>query len=223
MAFHAARLHRPLALGVCAALALGFPAAASEAPALAAFASAIANLQDYTVTIRSHEVQGDRVQDRVQQFWFKKPLLAKVEVTGGPGRGGFAVWHGGSTLRGHEGGLFSFVKLTLDIHDARAESLRGDTIDTAYFGQKLDHFQTTKGELSESPGPLIEGMPTEAVTLDVADPAADHAVSREVLYLSNATHLPVKAERFEGPLLVKSETFIDFKANVGLTDADFDF
>jgi hypothetical protein len=118
-------------------MALGFPAAASEAPALTAFAGAVANLQDYTVTIRTHEAQGDRVQDRVQQFWFKKPTLVKVEVTSGPGRGGVAVWNGGSTLHGHQGGLFSFVKLTLDIHDARAESLRGDTIDTAYFGQKL--------------------------------------------------------------------------------------
>jgi hypothetical protein len=116
----------------------------------------------------------------------------------------------------------SFVKLTLDIHDARAESLRGDTIDTAYFGQKLTHFETTKGELSEAPGPVVEGAPTVAITLNVADPSTDHDVSREVLYLSTVTHLPVKAERYEGKALVKREIFRDLKANVGLTDADFE-
>jgi hypothetical protein len=64
-------------------------------------------------------------------------------------------------------------------------------------------------------------VPTEAVTLEVADPSSDHGVSREVLYLSSVSHLPVKADRFEGARLVKTETFIDLKANVGLTDDDF--
>ncbi|HTV74791.1 MAG TPA: hypothetical protein VME66_13930 [Candidatus Acidoferrales bacterium] len=189
---------------------------------MTAFASALDDLQDYTVIIKTHEVQGQRVEDRVQQFWFKKPMLAKVVVTSGPGRGGAAVWHGGPTLRGHQGGLLSFVKMTIDIHDPRAESLRGDTIATAYFGDKLAHFETTAGQLSEAPGPVMDGTPTDAVTLDVADPSADHDVTREVLYISRTTHLPVKADRFEGTALVKSETFSDLKVNVGLTDADFD-
>jgi outer membrane lipoprotein-sorting protein len=222
MGFHAARLRTPFILGLCVAISLGSPAGASEAPALAAFANAVAGLQDYTVTIHTHEVLGRRVQDRIQQFWFKKPTLAKIEVTSGPGRGGLAVWRGGTTLRGHQGGFLSFIKLTLDIHDARAESLRGDTIDTAYFGQWLTHFANTKGDVSQTPGPLVEGVPTDAVTLNVADPSADHNVSREIVYLSTATHLPLKTERFEGDALVKSELFIDLKPNVGLTDADFD-
>jgi outer membrane lipoprotein-sorting protein len=221
MGFHAVRLLKPFTLGACVAIALVSPAGASDVPGLSAFANAVARLQDYTVTIHTHEVEGQRVQDRVQQFWFKKPMLAKIQVTSGPGRGGFAVWHGGSTLRGHQGGFLSFVKLTLDIHDARAESLRGDAIDSVYFGQKLAHFQTTRGELSQVEGPSVDGTPTETITLDVADPSADHDVSREVLYLASATHLPVKTELFEGSALVKSETFTDLKANVGLTDADF--
>jgi outer membrane lipoprotein-sorting protein len=222
MGFHAARLRMPFTLGLCVAVLLNSPAVASDTPALAAFAKAIDSLQDYTVIIETHEVQGQRVEDRVQQFWFKKPMLAKVVVTSGPGRGGAAVWHGGSTLRGHQGGFLSFVKMTIDIHDPRAESLRGDTIATAYFGDKLTHFETTNGQLSEAPGPVIDGAQTDAVTLDVADPSANHDVTREVLYLSRATHLPVKADRFEGKALVKSETFSDLQLNVGLTDADFE-
>jgi hypothetical protein len=149
-------------------------------------------------------------------------MLVKIVVISGPGRGGVAVWHGGATLRGHQGGFFGFVKMTLDIHDARAESLRGDTIASAYFGYHLTHFETTKGALSEAPGPEIDGDTTDAVTLDIADPGADHDVSREVMYLSRTTHMPLEIDRFEGALLVKTDIFSRFEPNIGLTDADFE-
>jgi hypothetical protein len=46
-------------------------------------------------------------------------------------------------------------------------------------------------------------------------------VSREVLYLSTVSNLPVRRERYAGTQLVKSENITDTKTNVGLTSSDF--
>jgi outer membrane lipoprotein-sorting protein len=189
--------------------------------ALSAFGAAVDALRDYTVTIAVHETDGGRTQDRVVRYWYKKPTTAKVEVMSGASRGSAAVWQGGDTVRGHQGGFLSMIKLTVGLHDARATSLRGDTIDSAYFGNVLQSFKTTKGELSEAPGPQIEGASTDMVTLKVADPSTNQHISKDVLYLSEATHLPVKRERFEGDALAKSQFFSNLKLNPGLTDKDF--
>jgi outer membrane lipoprotein-sorting protein len=211
----------PLLAGLCLAFSVAAGGIARADCALSAFGTAVDALRDYTVTIAVHETFGGRRQDRAVRYWYKKPTTAKIEVISGAGRGGVAVWRGGDTVRGHQGGLLSIIKLTVGLHDARATSLRGDTIDSSYFGSILKFFKTTKGELSEAPGPAIEGVPTEAITLIVADPNANEHISKDVAYLSRTTHLPVKRERFEGDALVKSQFFSNLKLNANLTDQDF--
>ncbi len=202
-------------------LSAGSPRAQASDVLLTQFAQAVAGVADYTVSITTHEVKGTDVRDNVYHYWFKKPALAKIETVSGRGRGSAAVWHGGDTVSGHQGGILSIIKLTVGIHDGKAVSLRGDTIDSASFPAQLEHFRTTKGELAEGPGPAIAGAPTETLTLKPADPVANGDVSRDVLFLSNATHLPVRRERYEGDKLVKQEDFTELKLNVGLKDGDF--
>jgi hypothetical protein len=147
--------------------------------------------------------------------------LAKAEIVSGPGSGGVAVWHGGDTVRGHQGGFLRFITLNVNVHDARATSLRGDTIDSASFESQLEHVRATKGKLDEAQGPTIEGGVTDVLTLAAADPAANRNVTREVLYVSRATHLPVKRELFEGNIVVKTQIFSALRINPGLQAKDF--
>lgn len=209
-----------LLLGITLAPAGAVRAETSEA-LVAQFAQAVGALDNYTVSIATHEISGTRVQDRRYNYAFKKPTLAKIETVAGPGRGSAAVWHGGDTVRGHQGGILAGIRLTIGIQDGRAVSLRGDTIDSASFPAQLQHFQAVKGELTQAPAPPIDGVPNEALTLVPADPAANGNVSRDVLFLSTATHLPVRRERFEGDRLVKQEDFTNLKLNPGLKDDDF--
>lgn len=195
--------------------------AASAESALSAFSAAVDLLQDYAATIAVHEVEGRRTQDRVVRYLYKKPTTVKVEVIRGAGRGGVALWRGGDAVRGHQGGFLSMIRLTVGLHDPRAVSLRGDTIDSAYFGSALEHFKTTPGTIEEEPGPEIEGVPTEEIVLKAADPKTNRGVSKDVLYLSRQTHLPVERKRYEGDLLVKSEFFSNVRVNAGLSDKDF--
>jgi outer membrane lipoprotein-sorting protein len=211
------------ALAALTFAAMCSPAAARAGAVIDAARDAFGKLQDYTATITVHETDGKTTQDAGYAYKFMKPDDVRIDVLSGPKKGSGVVWLGGDTVKGHMGGFLSGIKRELPVHDPQTTSLRGDTIDTGTFGAMLDDFTRIKGTVSEGSGPLVNGEPTDTVTLIVADPTTDHGTTREVLYLSKLTHLPVKRERFAGDDLVKSEIITDTKVNVGLTTADFPF
>jgi len=213
-----------LAAVITASLVVAFDApagAVSGAGALNQATAAFAKVDDYRMTIAVHETAGERTEDRTYSVLFKKPSLERIDIVAGPGKGGGIVWLGGDKVKGHRGGLLSGIHLTFDLHNSQVSTLRGDAVDTATIPAMLGDFTSVKGTVSEAPGPQIDGADSVAVTLDVGDPAVDNGVTREVLYLSDATHLPVRRERFAGTQLVKSENVTDVKTNVGLTSSDF--
>ncbi|MGA3036509.1 MAG: hypothetical protein ABSE64_03400 [Vulcanimicrobiaceae bacterium] len=191
------------------------------ASALGDFSEAWTKVNDYTCQITTHETIGTDVQDRVYDFAFKKPHSAKIDITGGAGKGGGSIWTGGDTVRGHMGGLLHGFSQTVPRTDPRATSLRGDTIDSASFGSILAVYQSGKGVLSESTIDTISGSPVDTITLLIANPSANKDVSKDVLFISRVSHLPVRRERYEGTILVKREDFVNVKLNPGLKDTDF--
>lgn len=215
---------RRLLLFVAALLLIGLgrPASAgSEPSAISAADDAFAKIDDYHMTIAVHETDGTKTEDRIYDVLFKKPSMEKVEVTAGPQQGSGVVWLGGDRVKGHRGGMMSGLRKEFDIHNYQVSTLRGDGVDSATIPSMLGDFSRIKGTVSQAPGPLIDGAPTEALTLDVADPPTNSGISRIVLYLSEASHLPVRRERFAGSDLVKTETVTDMKTDVGLTSGDF--
>lgn len=206
------------------ALALAtLPAAAATTPAINAFDEAFAKVNDYTVTVRAHESKGDRIQDRTYKYWFKRPALAKTLIIAGDGSGSGGVWNGGDRVSGHQGGMLAFIHLKVGLHDSRAVSLRGYTIPEGLLQNEVDKYKDVKGDLTQRPGPSIDGVATDEVDLKVADPAANDGVTRMALYLSKETHFPVRQVRWDGEKIVADETFLDLKTNVGLSDGDFPF
>lgn len=216
IAFGAAALASP-ALGQAV---LG-PPVNMPGPAVSAFAKAYADVSDYTLTdtIAEQTNDGTRREQRVVSYKFLKPASAVARVVSGRGSGSAAAWHGGDKVKGHVGGFFSGIKLTLSINDPRAASLRGHTIDEAAFTYTLESLLSTPGALSEAPGPVIAGTPTTAVTLERAKPTED-GVTKSTVFLSNETHLPVERETYAGATVVITEQYSDVKLNVGLKPGD---
>ena len=214
-------------LGVMAVtLPLAFGQALAEnkqTPAFAAFVKAFAAVSDYRDQIVVHETNddGSQTEDRTYAYMWKRPTSAKIDIIDGPGKGGGVVWTGGDKGTGHQGGILSGIKASISINDPRATSLRGDTLEVASFEWELKHFLSMPGTLSDSPGPALEGGATTAVTLTVTNPKTNGNVSKDVLYLSNTTHLPTRREQYVGSRLVKTETFKDVKVNNGFTASDF--
>jgi outer membrane lipoprotein-sorting protein len=199
------------ALALTSSTALASPAGDA---ALAAFSSAWDGVHSYTCTITAHEVLDSDVQDRVYNAVFERPNNVRMDIIGGAGKGGAAIWNGGDTVYGHEGGFLSFIRLHLNIHDSKAVSLRGTTIAQSSFGALLQRFKDLK--TSSLDAKTAGGETT--VTANVLDPASDDGVTSEVLILG-ADHLPTTYTQFEGTKLVNHVSYWNYKANVAIPDS----
>ena len=180
-------------------------------PAFDAFRKAWDGITNYTEVIAAHETTNDgkSTQERTYDYTFVKPNAVMIAITSGPGRGGGAVWHGGPTVLGHQGGFLSGIKLTIAKNDRRAISLRGDQIEVASFGYELDRFASVPGTLSETK----DGNGNVVISF-VPNAADSTGITKEVLTFSPANNLPIKHEAFVGTTRVKIETFSNVKLNV---------
>jgi len=206
------------AVALAAAVA---PVPTATVPALTAFDEAFARVNDYTVTVHAHEIEGNQTQDRVYDFWFRKPHEAKTLIVAGPGAGSGGVWTGGDTVSGHQGGILSAVHRNVGLHDRRAITLRGLTIADGLLQNQVSKYKEIKGRLSQRDGPKIDGQATTLVELRIADQSGDSGVTRAVIYFSKATHFPLAQIRWGGDKILSQETWTDLRTNVGLKDSDF--
>jgi hypothetical protein len=198
-------------------------AAANTAPAIDAFNTMFATVHDYTYKLHSHEVLGSASQNRVYIYSFMKPHYAKTLIESGDGAGSGGVWTGGTQVSGHQGGILSGIHLKVDLHDHRAVSLRGYTIPDGLLQNEVATYADIPGTLTEVAGGVINGIPTERLELKVGDPAANSGITRQIMYLSQATHWPVREIMFVGDQVVLDQSVSDLKVNPGLTENDFPF
>ena len=197
--------------------------AANEAPAIAAFDRTFEGVTDYTCILRVHETKGAQTQDRVYQYSFMKPHYVKTLILDGDGKGAGGVWVGGDQVSGHLGGIFSGIHLKIDLHDPRAISLRGVTIPEGLLPRVIDDYGTIPGELTQTDGGKIGRIETDRLELNVADPATNHDITEQILYLSKETHWPIRQVMYSGSQIVLDESVSDLRTNVGLTQSDFPF
>ncbi|HEY5095489.1 MAG TPA: hypothetical protein VII69_10260 [Candidatus Eremiobacteraceae bacterium] len=179
--------------------------------ALAKFTSAWDAVHTYTCTIAAHEVRGKDVQDRTYKLAFSRPNNMRMDIVGGAGRGGAAVWQGGDTVYGHQGGFLSFVRLHLNIHDPKAVSLRGTTVAQASFGALLSRIKGLKTSALDAKD--VAGLTT--LTAIVLDPAAESGVTKVVM-IFGSDHLPVEYDEYQGDVVVDRVRYSDYKGNVTL-------
>jgi outer membrane lipoprotein-sorting protein len=207
-----------LALGALAIPAAGMPP--TESPgniAVGKFQAAWDAVKTYTCKITAHEVQDTHVQDRTYDFWFARPHETRMDITGGAGAGGAAVWHGGDKVAGHQGGFLRFIHLTVDIHDRRATSIRGVTIAEANFGSYLDKIKRTVFKTLDA---AKEGDAL-VITLVPEDPAKFDNIAKETIALGPA-NLPVEITMYDAAgTVVFRDRYTDLKLNVDIPPGTF--
>jgi outer membrane lipoprotein-sorting protein len=188
--------------------------AAPTGPA-AAFLEAWAKVPSYTANISVHETKGSESQDRTYHYAYLKPHFAKIDITGGPGRGGGAVWKGGDTVTGHRG-FPAFIKLSKPIHDPEAVDLRGATIADASFETVAENIRAaasaTNGEET------VGGTVYDTITVPYKDGLG---ATKRVIFLSRTTHMPVRRVTYEGDKVVEVEQFSDVNTAANLKESDF--
>ena len=196
-------------------LSVALLGAAPSGPA-AAFLDAWAKIPSYTANIKVHMTKGTDVQDRTYHYAYLKPHFAKIDITGGAGRGGGAVWTGGDTVSGHQGGILSGIHLTVSIHDGRAVDLRGHTIDLASFESVAEAIKAapavTTGEET------LNGIAYDTVTYPFKD---DAGATKTTVFLSRTTHLPARRVSYAVDTVVEVEDFSDVNTAANLKTSDF--
>lgn len=216
------KLAWPLFAALVGASCVG-ASAANDGSAIAEFDRAFAGVHDYTCILHVHEVKGTQTQDRVYQYSFMKPHDVKTLILEGGGKGSGAVWVGGDRVSGHLGGILSGIHVKLNLNDPRVVSLRGVTIPEALLPNCIDEYGTIPGKLTQIDGGKIGGVETDRLDLKVADPASNHDVSEQIVYLSKQTHWPVRQIMYSGTQVVLDESVTNLKTNVGLKQSDFPF
>ncbi len=203
-----------LPIAVLAALA-AFPYSAHAEtlpPAWVAFARTWNDIAGYSATVTVFEQKGAQVQNLIVDYTFRKPSSAVVHFEQGPNAGVTLVWNGGTTLTAHRGsGFLALFTRTLPLHDSLVTTIRGASIDQLSFAAILTHAQQTPGAVSQGPGPIINGVPTDAVTLIPTGVVRDTGLTLEVVDISTVTKLPLRVLGYEGSKLVRTIEFLDVR------------
>jgi hypothetical protein len=177
-------------------------------PAWVAFALAWVGISGYSTRVTVSEQLGTQAQQEVFDYTFVKPSSATMHVITGPNAGVTVVWNGGTTVVAHRGsGLSAVFKKTFPLHDPHVTTIRGSSLDQLSFGAILTHGADTAGVVSGGNGPVIDGVPTDEVSLVPTNSVIDTGFTLEVVDLSKVTHLPVRLSGYEGSALVRT---IDF-------------
>jgi hypothetical protein len=182
-------------------------------PALEAFARAWDGVTAYQATVSVFAAKGSDVQNLSFTYNFRKPSSFTVHVIDGPNAGVTLTWNGGPTVQASRGrGLFAaLLKRTIPLHDPLVTTIRGASMDQLSYGAILAHTIQTPGDLTQSPGEAIAGVPTQMLSLVPKDPASDAGLSREVIVISTPTQLPIRIEGYEGGRLVRKIDFTDIR------------
>ncbi|HLJ82690.1 MAG TPA: hypothetical protein VKT51_00770 [Candidatus Eremiobacteraceae bacterium] len=192
------------------------PAVASPAgdAALAKWTKAWSQVQTYTVTMTARETQGSDVQDRVYDLYYAAPNHVRMDIVDGAGKGSQALWTGGDTVDGHQGGFLRFIHLHLKLTNPIATSMRGVTIAQATFGAVLDMIKALKASSLDA----ATVGDTTTITATVADPTTDGGITKDVVYLAS-NGLPTGYDQYEGDIDVNHMVYSDLKVNVPLPDS----
>jgi hypothetical protein len=176
---------------------------------LDAFAHAVSGITKYSATVTIFDQKGSETQNTVFDYTFSKPSNVTVHVVAGTNKGITLDWDGGPTIVAHRGsGLIALFSKTLSLHDPLVTTLQGASIDQLSFGAILSHAQQEVGRLSLSPDGMVDGVAANALTLI---PSSDAGLTREVVQMSAATHLPMRVLGYDGPTLVSNVGFSNIK------------
>lgn len=208
-----------------AALPRMVDAGAGVDPAFERLETLWAGIAGYSITIRAHEVRGDRSEDSELRYTFVRPDRARLDVVRGPQSGATIVLVGpGDAVVAYHRGL-SILKLHGNAHEELLTSLRGNGILTPSFGDVIACFAAHRGELREMSGPAIAGRPTDRIELPYAGVACpdDSAVDRgtvtlDAIDIARDTGLIVRRERYAGSEVVERWDISDYTIHSGFRD-----
>ncbi len=172
-------------------------------------------VEDYTCIMESYNRLGNKEEHKTYKYWYLKPGYVRMKVVKGKGRGGEVFYDPNrDRVKGHKGGFFSFVVLTLDPNDKRVTSIRGVRVDQTSFRYILSQFRPY---VDADQCQKVDEQGMEGLVCSAGDEPYHGDIWKEKV-LFNQSLLPVVWERYgkDGTLLYRL-VCTELKINSGLT------
>jgi len=180
-------------------------AAAAVGPEWNAYAKIVEGADTFIELINSKEERLGVKYSGTVKITSRKPHYARCDIIDGDGKGGVAVWRGGTKVQAHEGGQHSAIIVVLPRHNRRVTDLMGygcgDTTPDNVVG-----YTTHNGKLSEAAGPTVAGQETDDVTW-IVNPGDQVWVTKEDFFISKTSHLIIETKGYHGDALVEDTTW----------------
>jgi outer membrane lipoprotein-sorting protein len=206
-------------------LAGGFSAFAQNHPAdryLELIEARYSLIDDYQCRMREFSIGNGRREERIINYFFKKPKLIRMDILDGNrtfDRGSVGVYTGGDKVSGHRGGIMKDITLSISKNSALATSVRGETIDQSDMLTVIErfayHVKNSTITVREKPSHI------EFVFVP-AEPSLNDGISRDIIWIDREILLVIRNERYEGNKLVQQVIWSEYILNAGLPLELFD-
>jgi outer membrane lipoprotein-sorting protein len=179
-------------------------------------------IEDYQCRMHEFSIGGGRREERIINYYFKKPKLIRMDILDGNkafDKGSVGVYTGGNKVTGHRGGIMKEIILSVRKNSALATSVRGETIDQSDMLTVIERMEylLANGEVS-----LVEKHAHIEFEFFPFDPSQNEGISRDVVWIDSETMLIIRNERYEEEKLVQQVTWKNHIINAGLPTELFD-
>jgi outer membrane lipoprotein-sorting protein len=177
---------------------------------------------DYQCRLNVRSYLGIKREERIINFYFKKPKLIRMDILKGtrPGdSGSIGVYKGGDKVTGRQGGLLSGIVIKVSKENPLVTTIRGvglheSDLETV-FAQLA--FYEAKGRID-----FRDAGSSYVFTCTALNPAENEGISKDLVWIDSRNLLITKNERYEGDRLVQAASWGEYIVNAGLPEELFD-
>lgn len=182
-------------------------------------------MTDYQCILETYETTGEKTTRDTMGLYFKKPKLIRMEIFKGTHKDSEAIYRD-NKVRGHKGGFFGFVWMTLKADEKMAKSIRGNRMDESDWGAivntALQYLE--KGEVKLLGQEKRDDRQTYLMEMAPKDSEIHESITKERIWVDVENKIPIKYTQYEAKdELVLSKTYRDMEIDVGLKEELFSF
>ena len=207
-------------------MAIGSPVLYAETPTVQDYLNAVRDsyeqMEDYQCRMHEFSIGEDRREERIINYYFKKPLLIRINILDGNkplDKGSVGVYTGGKKVTGHRGGFMKGMVLSVRKNSALAMSVRGETIEQSNVLAVIERME----HLVENGTATIHEEEDHIEFVFVPfESSLNEGISRDVVWIERDSMLIIKIQRYEEERLVQQAIREAYIINAGLPKELFD-
>lgn len=172
-------------------------------------------LNDYQCSVVSTGYKTGQPKVNSHDFYFKKPKLIRLEVTGGSDKGARCVLMANGKVRAHAGGILSVFKITMEPDDKRLRDKDGSTFVESHLGGTINDIEKALvGATSAVVTEVERGRKLYLLTID-------RPGKRDQIFIDAQLLLPAEWHTTRDGRISSITEWRNLRVNVGLADSLF--